>query len=51
MDIASICESMNDQIVAWRRDLHRIPEVGNSLPKTAAYIQNKLMSWGISFKT
>lgn len=42
---------MQEQIVAWRRDLHRIPECGLVLPKTAAYVQARLAEMGIEYKT
>ena len=32
------CEALQEDIVAFRRDLHRIPEVGTQLPLTQAYI-------------
>lgn len=36
-----------DLIIGWRRALHRIPEVGLDLPKTAAYISSVLDKIGI----
>ncbi len=51
MDVAKICRDMNPEIVSWRRELHRIPEVGNDLPQTAAYVKDKLEAWGIAYQT
>ena len=43
------CEAFQEDIVAFRRDLHRIPEVGTQLPLTQAYICKLLDSWGLSY--
>ena len=40
--------AMQEQLVAWRRDLHRIPETGIKLPGTMKYIQEKLEEMGIA---
>jgi amidohydrolase len=40
--------AMQAQLVAWRRDLHRMPETGIHLPQTMAYIQEKLEEMGIA---
>ena len=42
------CEALQDTIVSFRRDLHRIPEVGTQLPLTQAYIRKVLEGWGLS---
>lgn len=34
-------------IITYRRDLHRIPEVGLELPKTKAYVEEKLSLFGL----
>ena len=36
------CESLQDSIVTFRRDLHQIPEVGLHLPKTSDYVAAEL---------
>lgn len=36
------CKEIQEYIVALRRDLHKIPEVGYHLPKTAAYVAAEL---------
>lgn len=38
-----------DEVVIWRRDLHQIPEIGNDLPKTSAYVAEQLEKMGISY--
>ena len=43
------CEALQDAIVSFRRDLHRIPEVGTQLPLTQAYIRKVLEGWGLSY--
>ena len=43
------CKALQEELVALRRDLHRIPEVGMDLPKTSAYIGAKLEEYGIPY--
>lgn len=38
---------MQEQLVSWRRALHRMPEVGTDLPQTMAYLQQQLTEMGI----
>lgn len=38
-------------IIAWRRDLHQIPELGLQLPKTTKYIKDRLDEMGIDYYT
>lgn len=42
---------IEDQIIGWRRGLHQIPELGLELPKTSAYVQERLKEMDIPFKT
>lgn len=37
-----------EDIVCYRRELHQIPELGFSLPKTQAYIMDRLKEFGLS---
>lgn len=39
-------EKIKDEITAIRRKLHRFPEVGTHLPKTAEYVKSKLTEMG-----
>ena len=43
------CEALQSEIVSFRRALHQIPELGHHLPRTAAYIRERLTDWGISY--
>ena len=36
------------EITAWRRHLHTIPELMFDLPRTSAFVEQKLRSFGIS---
>jgi len=51
MDIRKLSESVQEQVVQWRRDLHQIPEIGNDLPMTSQYVQDCLNEMGIPFVT
>lgn len=44
-------QGMYDQLVAWRRSLHQMPELGIELPKSSAFIQKQLDEMGISYTT
>lgn len=41
---------LENQIIKDRRHLHQIAEIGTDLPKTSAYIQQRLTEMGISWK-
>lgn len=41
---------IQSQLVAWRRALHRIPEIGTTLPQTISFIKERLDEMGISYK-
>ena len=43
------CEAIQADIVAFRRDLHRIPELGHRLPRTQAYLEQQLAQMGIAY--
>lgn len=43
------CERIQDEIVRIRRELHQIPEIGFDLPKTSAYVMEKLEEYGIVY--
>ena len=51
MDIKKATEATAEQVIKWRRDLHRIPEIGNDLPQTSKYVQNCLKEMNIPFIT
>lgn len=50
-DIKAKAIELSDQIIAWRRDLHRIPELDLDLPKTRAYVLARLDEMGIPYRT
>lgn len=41
---------IEQEVIGWRRDLHQIPELGNELPQTSAYICGVLTELGIPFE-
>ena len=43
--------ALKEQLVAWRRDIHQMPEIGLETPKTSSYIQSELAKLGIPFHT
>lgn len=49
-NIIDEAKKIQDQIVAWRRELHQIPEIGVNLPKTSAFVVEKLEEMGIEYK-
>ena len=42
-------QDYHEKIVTWRRDLHQIPELGLSLPKTIKYVCKALDNIGLSY--
>lgn len=49
--ILNKAKEIQQQIIADRRALHQIPELGMDLPKTAAYIEERLDEMKIRWKT
>ena len=43
------CKDMQADLVAMRRELHQIPEIGGTLPETKAYVIKALNDLGIPF--
>ena len=43
-------KELQQELVTMRRDLHRIPEFGGELPKTKAYVIQKLEEMGIPYQ-
>lgn len=50
MSIWKECESLQEELVQMRRELHQIPEFGFDLPKTQAYVVKVLEELGIPYK-
>ena len=44
------CKDLQADLVKMRRELHQIPELGGELPKTRAYVEEKLKELGIPFE-
>lgn len=42
-------QSLQEQIVSWRRMLHQIPETGLELPNTLQFVKDCLSEMGLSF--
>ena len=42
---------MQEEIVRWRRDLHRIPELGFALHQTSSYVRSRLEEMGLPYRT
>ncbi|NML66045.1 amidohydrolase [Hymenobacter sp. RP-2-7] len=49
--IAQLAAAENAKVVAWRRDLHEHPELGNEETRTAALVAGLLKSWGLEVQT
>ena len=50
-EIKQRAAALSDQIIAWRRDLHQIPELDLDLPQTRAYVLARLDEMGIPYQT
>lgn len=42
-------EQLQEEMSAWRRELHQIPEIGLALPKTVAFVTKKLKEMEIPY--
>ena len=47
MDIKEAAKAVHQEIVKWRRDLHRIPEIGFDLEQTSEYVKASLTEMDI----
>lgn len=45
-DILTEAKALQEELVAWRRTLHRRPEIGFELNETKAFVKDKLMEMG-----
>lgn len=50
-EIDRLVEEISDDVVAWRRDLHRHPELGNREFRTARVVAEHLRSLGMEVET
>lgn len=44
-------KDVENDVIKWYRDLHRIPELHDNLPETTAYVRNVLDELGITYNT
>ncbi len=44
-------KQLQDKIVEWRRVLHRFPEIGLDLPRTAEFVKRQLTASGVEYQT
>lgn len=49
MNIIHEVKTIEQEIINWRRELHKIPEVGLNLPQTTRFIRDELDKMGISY--
>jgi len=50
-DVEKISAEINPQVVAWRRDFHKNPELGNRETRTSKIIADELKKLGMEVKT
>ena len=46
-NILALADSIEDEVIEYRRELHQIPEIAYKTEKTAGYVEEKLRSFGI----
>ncbi len=49
--ITQLAAAEQAKVVAWRRDIHEHPELGNEETRTAQLIATQLKSWGLEVQT
>ena len=47
LNIIDEVKKIENEIINWRRGLHRIPEIGLNLPKTVEFIKRELNNMNI----
>jgi amidohydrolase len=50
-DAAALAGDVADEVLAWRRDIHEHPELGNRETRTAALVAKQLQSLGLEVRT
>jgi amidohydrolase len=50
-DVAAAAQAERSEVIAWRRDFHQHPELGNHETRTAQVVADKLRSFGLEPKT
>ena len=51
LNIIDEVKKIENEIINWRRGLHRIPEIGLNLPKTVEFIKRELNNMNIKYHT
>ncbi len=51
MTVLDEAKKISNDMIAWRRELHKIPEIGLILPQTAAFVKARLDEMNISYTT
>ncbi len=50
-DVDAAADTVRDQVIAWRRDIHQHPELGNREVRTAKLVADHLRALGLEPKT
>jgi amidohydrolase len=50
-EIRAAADAINAEVIAWRRDIHEHPELGNNEHRTAALVAEHLRSLGLEVRT
>lgn len=50
-NILKQANELKEQLITWRRDIHKLAEIGLDMPNTSKYIQNELKKMNIEYKT
>jgi amidohydrolase len=50
-DATALAEAVADEVLAWRRDIHEHPELGNRETRTAKLVADQLRKLGLEVKT
>ncbi len=51
MDINKTAQSIDQDMIKWRRELHEMPEIGFELQQTSRYVRECLDRMGIAYRT
>ena len=49
-EILKEANKLKEQLIRWRRDIHKLAEIGLDMNNTSTYIQNELKKMNISYK-